>query len=79
MYPDVVLSDSEEETRLKLDEIASDYLYQDVLKFENLKKSDLLIKLLRALALQLGNEVSFLELACLLQTSGETIQKYLDL
>ena len=79
MYPDVALSETEEEARFKLDEIANDYLYQDVLAFEKLKKPDLLLKLLQAIALQLGNEVSFRELASLLQTSGETVQRYLDL
>lgn len=78
MYPDIVES-SEEQARIQLDEIASDYLYRDILQFQQMKKPDLLMKLLKALALQLGNEVSYRELSVLLQTSGETIERYIDL
>lgn len=79
MYPDVIVESSQENMRVKLDEIAGDYLYKDVLEFERLKRSDLLIKLLQALALQLGNEVSLHELAVLLKTSPETIERYIHL
>ena len=79
MYPDIVKTKSVDVKKVKLDELAGDYLYKDVLEFENLKRSDLLHKLLQALALQLGNEVSYHELAVLLQTSTETIQRYIQL
>ncbi len=77
-YPDVI-DRSYSEMKTLINEISTDYLYQDVLEFKSLKKSDLLHKLLKALALQLGNEVSYHELATLLQTSSETIQHYIDL
>jgi hypothetical protein len=48
---------------IKLEALASDYLYKDILQFEGIKKSDMLSKLLQLLALQLGNEVSYEELA----------------
>ena len=79
MYPDIVKTQDLNKKRKKLDELTGDYLYRDVLEFENLKKSDLLKKLLQALALQLGNEVSYHELAVLLQTSTETIKRYIQL
>ena len=75
----IVKTKSVDVKKVKLDELAGDYLYKDVLEFENLKRSDLLHKLLQALALQLGNEVSYHELAVLLQTSTETIQRYIQL
>ncbi|MDX2190162.1 MAG: ATP-binding protein [Bacteroidota bacterium] len=77
-YPDIVLR-HESEKMMLLDEIATDYLYRDVLMMDSVKNSDLLIKLLKALALQLGNQVSYNELANLLKTSVETIQKYIRL
>jgi len=77
LYPEV-FDNSEEEMLEELNNIASNYLYKDVLQFEKLKKSDLLINLLRALALQLGAEVSLNELSKLLGTSVQTIQKYIQ-
>jgi len=78
-YPDIFLEKNESKKRLLLNELSNDYLYKDVLEFELLKKSDLLHKLLQAIALQLGSEVSHHELAVMLQTSPETIQRYLSL
>lgn len=78
MYPDIV--DRPENQKLKLlEELSSDYLFRDVLKFENMKRPELLYKLLKALALQIGNEVSFNELARMLGASVETIQRYIEI
>jgi len=62
-----------------LGNLASNYLYKDILEFEQLKKSDLLIKLLKLLALQIGSEVNYHELATMLKTSSKTIERYIDL
>lgn len=62
-----------------LEELSGSYLYKDILNFENLKYPSALEKLLQALAFQLGSEVSFNELANLLNVDQFTIQKYLDL
>jgi predicted AAA+ superfamily ATPase len=75
-YPDVVVRPDSEKISV-LDEIATDYLYRDVLQFERIKNPDMLIRLLKALALQLGNQVSYNELANLLRISVETVQRYL--
>jgi uncharacterized protein len=64
---------------VEITEIASDYLYKDILIHENLKRSDLLDDLLEALALQLGGEVSYRELARTLNTSPQTIKNYIEL
>lgn len=77
-YPEVLLL-SEEEAKERLEELASDYLYKDLLMFEWLKKSSLIKKLLQLLALQLGNEVSLQELAVNLGINRLTVQKYIDL
>ncbi len=62
-----------------LQNLAGDYLYQDILQQERLKNSRDLKKLLRALALQIGSEVSYNELGNLLGLSSKTVERYIDL
>ncbi len=63
----------------EISEITTNYLYKDILMYQKLKKSELLDNLLEALALQLGNEVSYRELAKMLNTSPQTIKNYIEL
>jgi len=77
MYPDVIDNPGNEREILK--QLTNSYLYKDILAYHGLRKPDLLEKLLRALALQLGNEVSYNELASLLQVDKNTVSNYLDL
>ena len=76
-YPDVVMNSGNEPRILKT--LASDFLYKDILSMGNIKKPVLLDKILKALALQLGSEVSYNELAQLLDSDKGTIEKYIDL
>jgi len=76
LYPDIYLRPENEKLPL-LEELAGDYLYRDVLELQTIKNSSLLRNLLKALALQLGSEVSLRELSVLLGVSIETIQRYL--
>jgi predicted AAA+ superfamily ATPase len=62
-----------------LENLSGDYLYQDILQHERLKNSRDLQKLLKALALQLGSEVSYNELGNLLGLSSKTVERYIDL
>lgn len=62
-----------------IQEIASSYLYKDILMFENVKNSRLLLDLLQLLALQIGNEVSYNELATQLGINVRTVERYIDL
>jgi len=78
MYPEIVLA-SEENARVLLDDLSSRYLYKDVLEFENLKRADVIFKLLQLLALQIGSEVSFNELSNALQTNRRTVERYINL
>jgi len=78
LYPEIV-DKSEEDARVLLDDLVSKYLYKDVLAFEQLKKPDLLLRLLKLLALQLGSEVSLNELATTLGVGRATVERYLDL
>lgn len=77
-YPEVFQL-NEADAQERLNEIASNYLYKDVLKFEGVKKSGLIKNLLRALALQLGSEVSYNELGGKLGVNRLTVQKYIDI
>lgn len=76
-YPEIVTHQGQEKELLKL--LASSYLYKDLLMLEQIKKPVLLEKLLKALALQLGNEVSYNELSQIVGADKETIEKYIDL
>lgn len=77
-YPEVIQSnDNTAENRLK--DICDSYLYKDVLSFADTKNPEILRKLLVALALQVGQEVSYNELATMLEVSRTTIERYIYL
>lgn len=78
LYPEIVKS-SIPNARQLLDNLSNKYLYQDILIFDRIKKSGLIVNLLQLLALQIGNEVSINELAINLQCSRDTINNYLDI
>ena len=76
-YPEVVCSPSNEKVVLK--ELTDSYLYKDLLSFDTLRKPDVIVRLLKALALQIGSQVSYNELSSLLGLSSKTVEKYLDI
>ncbi len=76
-YPEVVINQGQEQKFLKL--IAGSYLYKDLLRFENIRRSELLEKILKALALQVGSEVSYNEIAKLCGTDSKTVERYISL
>ncbi|WP_306422316.1 ATP-binding protein [Algoriphagus sp. AGSA1] len=76
-YPDVVNNRGEE--RNILNEIAESYLFRDILSFANIKKPEVLEKILRALAFQLGSEVSYNEIAQLTGVDKNTVSNYIHL
>lgn len=77
MYPDVVNNMGME--REILTNLVSSYLYKDIFEFQDIRKPEIIEKLLQALALQVGNEVSFNELSQLLGIDTATVQRYIDL
>jgi predicted AAA+ superfamily ATPase len=77
MYPEIVLDETEAQNKIK--EIARSYLYKDVFEYQQIKNPEILEKLLRALALQIGAEVSYNELAGLLKVDKKTIERYIEL
>ena len=76
-YPEIVTKPGEEKELLKL--LANSYLYKDLLMLDQINKPALLEKLLKALALQLGSEVSYNELAQTVGSDKKTVEKYIDL
>ena len=76
-YPDIVNNPGEEKEILT--NIVNSYLYKDVFEFQDIRKSSVIEKLVQALALQVGSEVSFNELGNLLGIDTVTVQRYVDL
>jgi predicted AAA+ superfamily ATPase len=77
-YPEIA-SYGEAEAKDRLSMLASGYLYKDVLQFEGIKKPEVVLKLLQLLALQIGNEVSYHELAGNLKVSSYLVEKYIEI
>ena len=77
MYPDALNYIGKEKE--VLENLINSYLYKDILMLSGIKKADVLQKLTQALALQIGNEVSYNELSQLIGVNKETISSYIDL
>lgn len=77
-YPEVILSDDRRAKDL-LYTIVDSYLYKDILTLADTRNPAVLRKLLTALALQVGQEVSYNELATMLEVSRTTIERYIYL
>ncbi len=77
MYPDVINNFGNEYEILK--NLVSSYLYKDVLSLAGIRKSDVLEKVLQALAFQVGSEVSYNEIAQLVGVDKNTVNNYIDL
>lgn len=75
LYPEPALCD-EPNARERLQELSGSYLYKDVLLLGQIRHPDALEKLLRALALQIGSEVSYTELAGLVGIDKNTVETY---
>lgn len=76
-YPEVV--DNSADERMTLKELSESYLYRDVLAIDSVMKSDKLVKLVKALALQIGSQVSYNELGQLVGLDSKTVEKYIDI
>jgi len=76
-YPDVVCNPGSE--REVLNNLTESYLYKDVLVWERIKRPDKVVKLLQALAYQVGSEVSTNELSQKVELDRSTVEKYINL
>lgn len=79
MYPDVITAKTNEERRDFLREIVDSYLLKDILIYQDVKGSRVLLQLLILLSHQIGSEVSLTELGSSLGIDKNTVARYLDL
>ncbi len=77
-YPEVVQNEPAQARKI-LNDLTDGLMYKDLLTLDQIKKPSLLVKLLQALALRVGNEVSYLEVAQLIGADPLTVEKYTDL
>ncbi|GHU77222.1 ATPase [Spirochaetia bacterium] len=76
-YPDVVNHPGDEKEILK--QLTDSYLYKDIFVWDKIKKSDKLVKLLQALAYQVGSQVSYSEVGQICGLDTKTVEKYIVL
>ena len=76
-YPEVACSPGNEKEVLK--ELIDSYLYKDVLEENTIGRPDRLVKLLQALAFQIGSTVSSNELAGLVGIDAKTVDRYINI
>ncbi len=77
-YPDVAAAETESDMRERLDALCEAYLFKDIFKWQSLKNAEVVSKLVKALALQLGNEVSYAEVGRLVGMDNETVGAYIE-
>ena len=76
-YPEVVSNPGNETVILK--ELSDSFLYKDLLSFESINKPDKIVRLLKALAFQIGSQVSYNEVAQLVGLDSKTVERYIDI
>lgn len=78
-YPDVVSQKSFADKKELLKELYSSYIYKDIFGFQGVKGPDVLNRLLKALALQIGSQVSYNELSKTVKIDKKTVERYIDI
>lgn len=78
-YPEVATLPDARLKSARLEEIASGALYRDILEFQGVRNAHVLHSLVKALALQVGNEVSYSELSKTVGVDYKTVERYVDL
>ena len=76
-YPEVVSSPGDEQVVLK--ELSDSFLYKDVLSLDQISKPDKVVRLLKALAFQIGSQVSYNEVGQLIGLDPKTVERYVDI
>lgn len=76
-YPDVLNNPGEEREILK--NLVNSYLYRDILAHADMRKPEILEKLVQALAWQIGSEVNYNELAQTVGVDKKTVLRYIDI
>jgi len=76
-YPGIVNYPSDAQANLL--ELSNNYLFKDVLLLQNVRKPALLERLLVAIALQVGSEISYTEIGQTIGTDNKTVDRYIEL
>lgn len=79
LYPQVLNANSTIDKNNVLTSIKNGYLLKDILMLDNQKDSIFILNLLRLIAFQIGNDISYSELASNLNVNKKTVQRYLSL
>jgi uncharacterized protein len=79
LYPQVCIAQTADEKREILESLRNGYLLKDILSVDNRKDPVFLLKLLRLLTFQIGNDVSLNELASNMGVNHKIVKHYLDL
>jgi len=78
-YPQVYTSETIEKKIRELESIRNGYLLRDILELDNLKDSLFIFNLLRQISFQVGQDISYSELASNLNVNKKTVMRYLEL
>ncbi|MDX9970468.1 MAG: ATP-binding protein [Candidatus Gracilibacteria bacterium] len=78
-YPELLMAKTNQEKEQIIRLLSDSYLIKDILEFDRIKRADVIMKLLKLLAFQIGSEVSANELGRSLGVDTKTILYYLDL
>ncbi len=76
-YPEVINNQGNEKEILK--DLVNSYLYRDILAFSDIRRPEVLEKLLLSLAFQIGSEVNYNELSQTVGINKVTVQKYIEI
>ncbi|MCO5233137.1 MAG: ATP-binding protein [Chitinophagales bacterium] len=76
-YPEVITHIGQEKDILK--QLTDSFLYKDVLLLEQIKKPEKIVKLLQALAFQIGSQVSYSEIGQIIGMDSKTVEKYIQI
>lgn len=74
-YPDVITHIGNEKEILK--QLTDSFLYKDILMLEQIKKPEKIVKLLQALAFQVGSQISYSEIGQMIGLDSKTVEKYI--
>jgi len=78
-YPSVLTTNNLNDKKETLKEIVDGYLFKDLLEYDEIKKSQKIIDILKLIAFQIGKEVSLNEIGRKVSLDLRTVEKYLDL
>lgn len=78
-YPEVISTKGAVKKEKVLKQIANSYLLKDLLEFEGIRNTKVILNILKLLAFQVGSEVSTVEVGKSVGIDYKTVMKYLDL